>query len=75
MSISTFPPFNISMFIEEDGTTINEDKRILNKKKCQNLLNFVTFKELSEKPAFSEIAVQAFEAGKFLNISLRFSSF
>ena len=35
------------MFTEKDGTTINnEDKRILNEKKCQNLLNFVTFKEL-----------------------------
>ena len=32
---STFPSFNLSMFIEEDGTTINnENKGISNKKKC-----------------------------------------
>ena len=32
-SIATFPSFNRSIFTEEDGTTINnEDKIILNKK-------------------------------------------
>ena len=35
------------MFTEENGTTIkNENKRISNKKKCWNLLNFVNFKEV-----------------------------
>ena len=66
MSISTFPPFNISMFIEEDGTTINEDKRILNKKKCQNLLNFVTFKELSEKHHFQKLQFRHLRLENFL---------
>ena len=35
------------MFTEDNNATINnEDKIILNKKKCWNLLNLVTFKEL-----------------------------
>ena len=63
------PSFNFCMFTEEDGTTINnKTKRILNKKKCLNLLNFVTFKELLEKSTFLNLAAQAFEAGDFLNI-------
>ena len=45
------------MFTKEAGTTINnETKGISNKKKCSNLLNFVTFKELQEKSAFLKIA-------------------
>ena len=35
----------------------------------------VTFKELYEKSVFLKIAAQAFEAGDFLNISLRFLGF
>ena len=35
------------MFTEEDGTTINnKNKRTSNKKKCWNLLNFVTFEKV-----------------------------
>ena len=35
VSNSLLPSFNLSMFTEEDGAIINdEDKRILNKKKC-----------------------------------------
>ena len=64
------------MFTEKDGTTINnEDKRILNEKKCQNLLNFVTFKELYEKSVFLKIVAQASESGNFLNIFLIFGIF
>ena len=33
VSYSTPPSFNLCMFIEGDGTTNNEDKRILNEKK------------------------------------------
>ena len=47
----------------------------LHRKKCQTLLNFVTYKGLLEKSAFKKIATQAFEAGDFLNIFLRFSGF
>ena len=43
--------------------------------KFTNLLSFVTFKELQEKSAFLKIAAQAFEAGDFLNIFLRFWGF
>ena len=39
------------------------------------LLNFVTFKELQEKSAFLKIPAQAYEAGDFLNIFLRFWGF
>ena len=42
------------------------------KRKCSNLLNFVTFKELSGKHTFLKIAAQALEAGDFFNISLGF---
>ena len=38
----------------------------------QNLRNFVTFKELYEKPAVLKIASQAFEAGDFIHIFKRF---
>ena len=35
MCVSTFASFNLYMFTKENGTTINnEEKRILNKKKC-----------------------------------------
>ena len=37
--------------------------------------NFVTFKELKEVLMFLKIADQAFEAGDFLNIFLRFWAF
>ena len=37
-------------------------------KKTNNLLNFVTFKELKEKSAFLKTAAQASEAGDFLNV-------
>ena len=37
--------------------------------------NFVTFKELKEVLMFLKIADQAFEAGDFLNIFLRFLGF
>ena len=50
-------------------------KRILNEKKSENLLNFVTFKELWEKSVFLKIAAQTFDAGDFLNIFLRFLGF
>ena len=43
--------------------------------KCQNLLNFVTFKEVLEKSAFLRVKAQTFEAGVFLNIFLRFWGF
>ena len=36
---------------------------------------FVTFKELKEKLVFTKITAQAFEAGNFLNIFLRFWGF
>ena len=36
---------------------------------------FVTFKELLEKSVLLKIATQAFEAGGFLNIFLRFWAF
>ena len=39
------------------------------------LLCFVTFKELQKKLASFEIAAQAFKAGDFLNILLRFWGF
>ena len=45
------------------------------RKKSYNLLNFVTFKEVSEKSLLLKIAAQAFEAGDFLNIFLRFLGF
>ena len=40
-------PLNLSMFTEKNGTNINNEdrKEFLNKKKCKNSLNFVTFKE------------------------------
>ena len=61
------------MFTEKDGTTIiNEDRKKLKKKKFQNLLNFVTFKEPQEKSAFLKIAAQAFEAVDFGYIFVRF---
>ena len=65
------------MFTTENGTTIrNEDrKRILNKKIVKNLLNCVTFKELKNQSAFLKIVDQAFEAGDFLNIFLKFRGF
>ena len=47
---------------------INEDKRILNKKKCQDLLSFVTFKELLEKSLVLKTVVQVYGAGDILNI-------
>ena len=37
--------------------------------------HFLTFKELQEKSEFSKIATQAFEAGDFLNIFVRFWGF
>ena len=61
------------MFTEEYGTIIkNEDKKISNKKKFENFLNFVTSKELYKKSTFLKIARQPFEAGDSLNIFLRF---
>ena len=36
------------------------------------MLNFITFKELLEKSAFLKITAQAFDAGDFVNILLRF---
>ena len=64
------------MFTEEDSTAVtNEDKRILNNKKMLKCFNFVTFKELKEVLMFLKIADQAFEAGDFLNIFLRFLGF
>ena len=38
----------------------------LNKEKCQNLLNFLSFKE-PKKKMFLKIAAQLSEAGDFLN--------
>ena len=49
-----------------DGTVINNNDRIELKKKCLDLLNFVTFKKLQRKSAFLKIAAQTFEAGDFL---------
>ena len=49
------------MFTEEEGTTINiEDKIILNKKKCWNLLNLVTSKDLLGKINVSYFPVSEF---------------
>ena len=45
------------------------------RKKRNNLLNFVTFKELSEKSFILKIVAQGFEAGDFLNIFLWFLGF
>ena len=36
---------------------------------------FVTFKELSEKPKFLKILAEAYEAGDFLKIFLKFWGF
>ena len=42
------------------------------RQKSQNLLSFVTFKELQEKSMFSKITAKAFETADFLNIFLKF---
>ena len=42
------------------------------RQKCQNLLNFVTFKELQEKSTFLKITAKTFKAADFLNIFLKF---
>ena len=47
-------------------------KRILNKKKAKIYLILSLLKTLQEKSAFLKISAQAFEAGDFLNIFLRF---
>ena len=39
------------------------------------MLNFVTFKDLYEKSVILKIVAQAFVAGDFLNIFLRFQGF
>ena len=44
-------------------------------KKSENLLTFVTFKELQEKSVFLKLAALAFQAGDFLNIFLSFLDF
>ena len=51
------------------------NKKILNEKKCYDLLNFVTFKKLQQNSAPSKVAVQAFKAGDSLNIFLKFWGF
>ena len=44
VSIPTFPSFNISMFTEEGGTTINNEGRIiLNTKKMLKCTQFCNF--------------------------------
>ena len=35
VSIWTFPSFNLSVFTEEDGTAINNEDKILNKKNAK----------------------------------------
>ena len=59
--------FHLSIFVftEDDGTTINNEDKIILNKKC---LNIVSFKELSEKSAFLKIPAQVLEAGDFYNI-------
>ena len=56
-----FPSLNLPMFTAEDGTAINNEDRILNKKKFTQLCNF--YRALGK--IGRNIAVQAFEAGKF----------
>ena len=50
VSTWTIPSFNLSMFTEDNGSTINnEDERILNKKKKLKCAQFcITFKLLSQ---------------------------
>ena len=72
MSILTFPYFNICMFTEEDGTTINEEKKIFWIRKNSEMYSILG---LQEKSTFLKIATQIFEAGDFLNIFLRFWTF
>ena len=52
-----------------------ETKKILNNKKAKIYLILSLLKSLQEKSAFLKISAQAFEAGDFLNIFLRFSGF
>ena len=51
------------------------EKRILNKKKAKICLILSLLKSLHEQSAFLKILAQAFEAGDFLNILLRFLGF
>ena len=55
-------------FTTYDGNAINNEdrKEFQIRKDCQNVLDFVTFKELWEKLAFLKIAANVFEAGDFL---------
>ena len=50
-------------------------KRILNERKCQNLLNFVTFEKSSGKINVFKNCSSGIEAGDFHNISLIFFFF
>ena len=52
-----------------------EIERSFKSEKNQNLLNFVTLKELQEKSEFLKIEPQAFETGDFHNSFLRFLGF
>ena len=64
----------LGLTLAEDGATINnEDRKESDTRK--NLPYFVTFKELQQKSAFLKIKAQAFEAGDFLSIFLRFWGF
>ena len=59
VSISTFLSFNLSIFTEEDGTTINnEDKKEFLIRKNAKIYWIL------------KLAAQAFEVGHFLNIFL-----
>ena len=47
---------------------IMKTESILTKRKCKNVPNFITFKELTQKSGFLKIAAQAFKDADFLNI-------
>ena len=55
--------------------SIMETEKNFNKKKAKIYLILSLLKSLQEKSAFLKISAQAFEAGDFLNILLRFLGF
>ena len=68
VSIWTFPSFNLSVFTEEDGTAINNEDKILNKKMLK-LAQFCNFKADLGKISFLKIAAQALRLEMFLTFS------
>ena len=67
-----FPSFNLSMFTEEDGTTINKTEKKVNTKKMLKLAQFCNVQRALRKLRVLKIKAKIFEAGEFLNIFLSF---